>query len=32
MWDVDTCGDNHVNYNKYSLLLEPPTIRKAERA
>jgi hypothetical protein len=32
LWDVDTCGDNHINYNKYSLLLEPQTIREAEHA
>jgi hypothetical protein len=22
LWDVDIRSDNHVNYNKYSLLLE----------
>jgi hypothetical protein len=31
VWDVDIRGDNHVNYNKYSLLLESQMIRGAER-
>jgi hypothetical protein len=32
LWYVDIHGDNRVNYNKYSLLLEPQTIRKTKRA
>jgi hypothetical protein len=31
LWYIDIRKDNHVNYNKYSLLLGSQTIREAQR-